>query len=361
MFKKVLAIALTCALCVATSGTAATAYANQTTTVTEQKTTTAEVTANIPSSFTVSIPKYIDVSSKVNTAYTTLAKINVRGSIGLNEVIIVKPESTAFKLKSEGGVELDTVLQMNNGIAVDGVSLARNPSGAAIAVFLTIVNPKVYPGEYKHDFVFDISVESTGMQVDMETVNNAYDPSVAYNVLKQVVNDNVLADVKMDGGLKYYLNNSFDYTTIDELEIPLGVCQIAECSLAKNVSSLVLPLTATSMERNCFKDFINITEVTVPKYLVFLNPYTFSGCTSLETVTLESAHGRLLDYCFENCTSLKTLILNGKIYNISENAFSGCTALETVIYDGQTYTDNESLIAAITANNGTVSGNIFPE
>lgn len=63
-----------------------------------------------------------------------------------------------------------------------------------------------------------------------------------------------------------------------------------------------------------------------------LETNTFSGCTSLQTVTFEkgSKLKTIKDYVFHNCTSLTSIKIPASVETIRDNAFAGCTALTTV-------------------------------
>ncbi|MDE7434111.1 MAG: leucine-rich repeat domain-containing protein [Mycoplasmoidaceae bacterium] len=75
-----------------------------------------------------------------------------------------------------------------------------------------------------------------------------------------------------------------------------------------------------------------------------IDPYSFSGCTSLQSVNLSGCVGLRLDenvdynigtYAFENCTSLRKVDLSGCVNldtgSIADFTFSGCGLTNIII------------------------------
>ncbi|MBR5766500.1 MAG: leucine-rich repeat protein [Lachnospiraceae bacterium] len=56
----------------------------------------------------------------------------------------------------------------------------------------------------------------------------------------------------------------------------------------------------------------------------------FSGCKSLESVTVPSFISVIPDYCFQDCTALNEIIVNGGTAEVGKFAFYGCTALKKI-------------------------------
>ena len=56
----------------------------------------------------------------------------------------------------------------------------------------------------------------------------------------------------------------------------------------------------------------------------------FSGCTSLQHVTLPSGMHEIGECAFYGCTKLRKVVLNEGLWEIKSQAFNSCTSLESV-------------------------------
>lgn len=76
----------------------------------------------------------------------------------------------------------------------------------------------------------------------------------------------------------------------------------------------------------------NQTDVVIPEYykgkkVVSIESYAFSGCDSIENLTIGSNIKTIGSYAFNNCSGLTEITLTDNIEQIGEGAFSGCTSL----------------------------------
>lgn len=79
--------------------------------------------------------------------------------------------------------------------------------------------------------------------------------------------------------------------------------------------------------------FINcesITEIELNKIngIYEIGEYAFSGCTSLESVTLSQSIGKIGPYAFSGCKAMTSLQLSENLATVPMMAFNGCTSLE---------------------------------
>jgi hypothetical protein len=105
-------------------------------------------------------------------------------------------------------------------------------------------------------------------------------------------------------------------------------------------------LTAVGVSTGAFQGCISLTEVSLPA-ATYIN---FNGCSSLTSVSLPMAGGISFNGCsslttvslpaatyitgaFNGCSSLTTLSLPATLTRIDAQAFTGCTGLETITID----------------------------
>lgn len=79
-----------------------------------------------------------------------------------------------------------------------------------------------------------------------------------------------------------------------------------------HITSVIIPASVTTIDKNAFKDCIVLRAVTF-----------------LERSNLKS----IGDYAFYNCSSLVAIAIPSNVISIGENAFKNCTSLESVSFD----------------------------
>ena len=74
-----------------------------------------------------------------------------------------------------------------------------------------------------------------------------------------------------------------------------------------------------------------ITDISLPASIYSLN-YSFSGCSSLESVTFASLNGSIAAFesVFENCTSLSSVTLPDNLTSLGSSSFYRCSSLESI-------------------------------
>lgn len=122
-------------------------------------------------------------------------------------------------------------------------------------------------------------------------------------------------------------------------------------NICTNLTGCILPSGLTALYGSSFS-YTGITEITIPSTVTNINGYPFTGCASLETVTVECSKTPDFSGCaalknvtlangvttitngaFSNCEKLETMTIPSTVTTITMNAFSGCTALKKVIFE----------------------------
>lgn len=100
-----------------------------------------------------------------------------------------------------------------------------------------------------------------------------------------------------------------------------------------NLVSLGYIKGITTINENAFQNCsalksLNFDNVTI------LGDFSFDGCTSLESITLNDELTNIPSYCFNGCTSLKDFIIPANVNSIGEYAFNGCNSIASITIPG---------------------------
>lgn len=101
---------------------------------------------------------------------------------------------------------------------------------------------------------------------------------------------------------------------------------------AENVTEVIIEEGVTSVGKHAFKEYIQISKVTLPTTLKVIERSAFEGCTSLTDIDLsKTSLTSIGNRAFYGCTSLTDLDLSETSVNlIDQEAFAECKALKSV-------------------------------
>lgn len=75
----------------------------------------------------------------------------------------------------------------------------------------------------------------------------------------------------------------------------------------------------------------NITGVTIPEGVRYINDGAFKNCTSLKNVKIPKSVQKIGEYAFYECSSLSSVTFSVGLKSIEDNAFGYCEALKKVV------------------------------
>ena len=161
-----------------------------------------------------------------------------------------------------------------------------------------------------------------------------------------------LQEVKLPSGLKKMGNNVFEGTEYEkqilhdgftmlsdsllykyqgddeEIALPDNVKYVAGGAFAKCSASCIDVGKAEYIGSSAFNKCEDLKEVKLSERAELDGDYLFSGCTSLESVTLPY-DCNIGNGMFSGCTSLKTVTMQGNVTVIGPAAFEKCTSLQS--------------------------------
>lgn len=142
-------------------------------------------------------------------------------------------------------------------------------------------------------------------------------------------------------------------STIIYDDIEYKVTSIGKCAFNfRNLSSIVIPNSVTSIGEEAFMYCNNLRDVTIPNSVISIGQGAFQNCRSLYSITIPESITSISDYTFEGC-SLFTVILPHSVTSIGTCAFSGCGFSSIVLPDSLT-TIKSKAFANCDLNNITI-------
>lgn len=217
------------------------------------------VTYEQASSFTVSIPKSIALSSDKSAAYS----VSVKGDIAANETVTVTPDATVTLSDHNGKSNVTgqitqekTLFDYDEIIGSDG----DVTNGTITAVDLTA-------GDWIGTFNFVIGIDGRiGNDIALTSSNLA-----TYNI-----------ETTGDIAIPEYVSD--EYNVQHKVTI-IGNHTFKNCTFLTGID---IPETVTKIGTDAFANCKNLTKVSIPVSIQTLGSNVFDGCTSLSAVIYDS-------------------------------------------------------------------------
>ena len=88
------------------------------------------------------------------------------------------------------------------------------------------------------------------------------------------------------------------------------------------------------LDSGCFRNCLNLADVSLPASVVYIGQHAFEGCSNLASFNIESSEEVLVfgEGAFQNCQTLKTISTQRSRTFISHLCFGSCASLESVSF-----------------------------
>ena len=126
------------------------------------------------------------------------------------------------------------------------------------------------------------------------------------------------------GYYDYYDHNSYYYTTSDDV---IGDYTFSGCS---SLTSLTLPSSVTSIGGHAFEKCSGLTSLTLPSSVTSIGEFAFRYCSGLTSLTIPSGVTTIDYYAFADCRGLTSLTLPSSVTSIGGHAFESCSGLTSL-------------------------------
>ena len=90
------------------------------------------------------------------------------------------------------------------------------------------------------------------------------------------------------------------------------------------LNSVTIPNSVTKIAYYAFFNCSALTSVTIPNSVTKIDDRAFSGCSALTSVTIPNSVTKIADSAFAGCRSLKNFTFGSGLQSIGQEAFFGC-------------------------------------
>lgn len=195
-----------------------------------------------------------------------------------------------------------------------------------IAAAITAKGGTVAQGDGLEEFPTAINGISTGVDTSSDTVTAMYlgTGKTAHNAQgQQITGTHDINVYTVPSGTTSLSNttipkqgNSYAQTLYDYIVIPASVTSIVEYSSYLNA---------------VFYDQVNLREVTLPSGVTQIPAYTFNSCQKLKKVVAPGwSTGKVYKETFSGCYSLESISIPNGITEIEQKAFNNCLSLTSI-------------------------------
>lgn len=170
--------------------------------------------------------------------------------------------------------------------------------------------------------------------------------------MKSVIINSLIVskDYKSDNSLKTIFGTQVSsYTLGDQIKI-IGAYAFYGC---KDLASINLPISLTSIEHDAFSECTGLKALTIPNSVKNIGKKAFRQCIMLEQISIPNSLTAIEDEVFSSCscltnidipnsvtkigwgsfrgTGLTSIIIPNSVKDLGGYAFAGCSELETVV------------------------------
>ena len=97
-----------------------------------------------------------------------------------------------------------------------------------------------------------------------------------------------------------------------------------------SLQSVTIPNSVTNIGIHAFSSCYSLQSVTIPNSVTSIGDEAFSDCESLQSVTIPNSVKSIGDKAFSGCESLQSITIPNSVTNIGNGAFSWCISFQSV-------------------------------
>ena len=121
-------------------------------------------------------------------------------------------------------------------------------------------------------------------------------------------------------------------TSTDELLQKLDHVPVCFFKQFDDLTSITLPNNITSIGNGAFGNCTSLTSITIPTGVTNISSFAFSGCNNLTSITIPDNVISIDWGAFKGCSNLRSILFgkNSHLITIGHSAFGQCTNLESI-------------------------------
>ncbi|MBR4223783.1 MAG: leucine-rich repeat domain-containing protein, partial [Oscillospiraceae bacterium] len=161
--------------------------------------------------------------------------------------------------------------------------------------------------------------------------------TISHKVVKIGINSSAFSStlknvmtINLPNSVTTISNNAFQgAATLQTISIPNTVSSIGQSAFygCKSLGQVTIPDGVTNIGQSTFNGCAALTQVTVPDSVQTIGNYAFNGCTSLQTIKIPNGVEAIPTNTFSGCSSLNNVSIPSSVKTIGSFAFQGCTSL----------------------------------
>lgn len=346
--------------------------------VSNSGTSNVDVSMDVPSTFSVLIPKKIVLDGATGSA---TYQIGIKGDIDTDERVRVAPSDTMLLTHESkpslqanvsqmrtiwtyddlmltnvydytsgtisvsgktagtytGTLMFNISLMREDGTIVDeGTGSGAGGSGSGSSEVI-IEGSELAPGVYDRYDVLLASWDEAGIDVEQDYNYVSSTVGAAYYALENDSRFATARKIVLPDTITKIGNNAFaGCARLLSVAMPEGIQSIgnnafAGCSI---MTKAKVPAGVTSIGLEAFRDCTSLLAISLPEGLESIGGSAFYNCKGLTNVVIPETVTSVGSYTFYSCTGLVSVTIPSSITAISANMFTGCTSLTTVINPG---------------------------
>ena len=123
--------------------------------------------------------------------------------------------------------------------------------------------------------------------------------------------------------------------SLTSVVIPNSVTSLGESAFqgCSSLTSIEIPNSVTSIGADAFHGCYSLTSIEIPNSVTSIGRRAFSGCSSLTSVVIPNSATSLGESAFQGCDSLTSVVIGDSVTSIGERAFYNCSSLTSITVD----------------------------
>ena len=127
--------------------------------------------------------------------------------------------------------------------------------------------------------------------------------------------------------------NAFrNYSDLTSITIPDSVTSISYDAFygCTGLTSITIPDSVTSIGSGAFRGCSSLTSITIGNSVTSIGSEAFRGCPGLTSITIPDSVTSIGSSAFQDCTGLTNITIPASVTSIGNSAFSGCRGLTSI-------------------------------